>query len=88
MFSTGHIRKIDSLGRITIPSDVREKLSLTIGDHAEIFIKDHLLVIRRYEPADIFTGNTSDLINYHGKKISKTSILEMAKIAGLPVYSK
>lgn len=87
MYSTGHIRKIDSLGRITLPADLRKQINISIGDSMEVFVKDNLLVMRRYEPADIFTGTTKDLINYHGKKISKSSILEMAKLAGLPIYS-
>ena len=37
------------------------------------------------DPADIFTGSMDDLIDYKGKKVSKASILEMARIAGLDV---
>jgi len=87
MFTTGYIRKIDSLGRITIPADLRKKLSLSHNDSIEIFIKDQMLVFRRYAPADIFTGNTKNLINYHGKRISKESIEEMAKLAGFSITS-
>lgn len=88
MYAAGHIRKIDSLGRITLPADLRKQLNLDVGEMVEFFVKDSYLVARRYEPADIFTGSTTELINYHGKKISKESILEMARIAGLPVYHK
>lgn len=87
MYSTGHIRKLDSLGRITLPSDIRKQLNLSINDSLEIFTKDNLIVLRKYEPADIFTGNTANLISYHGKKISKESILELAKLAGLQLQT-
>jgi transcriptional pleiotropic regulator of transition state genes len=87
MFTTGHVRKLDSLGRITIPSDLRKRLALTYSDSVEVFIKDQMLLIRKYAPADIFTGNTKQLINYHGKRISKDSIIEMAKLAGLSIKS-
>ena len=48
---------------------------------------DNMIILKKYEPADIFTGSMEDLIDYKGKKISKQSILEMAKLAGLDVRS-
>ncbi len=41
--------------------------------------------LKKYEPADIFNGSMDDLIDYKGKKISKATIVELAKIAGLKV---
>ena len=41
--------------------------------------------MRISEPADIFTGNMDDLIEYMGKKVSKESILEMARIANMKI---
>ena len=43
------------------------------------------MVNTKYEPADIFTGSMEDLIDFKGKKVSKASILEMARIAGMEV---
>ncbi|MDA3847421.1 MAG: AbrB/MazE/SpoVT family DNA-binding domain-containing protein [Vallitaleaceae bacterium] len=87
MFTTGYVRKVDSLGRITIPADLRKKLSISYDDSVEIFIRDQMLVIRKYAPGDIFTGNTKNLISYRGKRISKESIEEMATLAGLSITS-
>ncbi len=41
------------------------------------------IILKKYQPADIFTGNMDELIDYYGKKVSKQSIVEMAKIAGI-----
>ena len=48
-------------------------------------MEENTIILKKYEPADIFTGSMDDLIDYKGKKVSKQSILEMAKLAGLDV---
>ena len=48
-------------------------------------VDDEKVILKKYEPADIFTGSMDDLIEYQGKKVSKESILEMARIANLKI---
>jgi transcriptional pleiotropic regulator of transition state genes len=83
MKSTGIVRKLDELGRITLPIEIRRTLGANERDPFEIFVDEDRVILRKYEPADIFTGEQNDLFDYYGKKISKASILEMAKIAGV-----
>lgn len=60
-------------------------MGIEIKDSLEIFVEESTIILKKYEPADIFTGSMDDLIDYKGKKVSKQSILEMAKLAGLDV---
>lgn len=85
MKSTGIVRKVDELGRIVLPVELRKSLNINIKDPLEIFTSGDKIVLKKYEPADIFTGEMKDLIEYQGKKVSKHSILEMAKLAGLKI---
>ncbi|TCT11679.1 AbrB family transcriptional regulator [Natranaerovirga pectinivora] len=85
MKSTGIVRKLDELGRITLPIELRRNLHVNEKDPLEIFVDDDKIILKKYEPCDIFTGGMNDLIDYYGKKISKTSIVEMAKLAGLEI---
>ncbi|MDO4296107.1 MAG: AbrB/MazE/SpoVT family DNA-binding domain-containing protein [bacterium] len=85
MKTTGVVRKLDELGRITLPIELRRSLSLDPKDELEIFVEDDHIILRKCESGDIFTGGTEDLIEYEGKTVSKHSIVEMAKIAGLSV---
>ena len=85
MKSTGIVRKVDELGRVVLPIELRRNLNINEKDALEIFVDDEKVILKKYEPADIFTGSMDDLIDYMGKKVSKASILEMAKIAGLKV---
>ena len=79
MKSTGVVRKLDDLGRITLPIELRRNLNIGEHDPLEIFVDDDR------EASDIFTGNMDELIDFHDKKVSKQSIMEMARLAGLHV---
>lgn len=83
MKSTGIVRKLDELGRITLPIELRRTLGVEERDPLEIYVEEEKIILQKYEPADIFSGSREELIDYCGKKISKKSIMEMAKIAGI-----
>lgn len=85
MKDTGIIRNVDDLGRFVIPMELRRKLNINIGDPLEVFVKGETIVLKKYFDTDIFTGSSEDLIEYCGKKVSKASVMEMAKLAGLNV---
>jgi len=83
MKSTGIVRKVDELGRVVLPIELRKTLNIDVRDPMEIFVDEDKVILKKYEPADIFTGDMEDLIEYKGKKVSKKSISEMAKLVGL-----
>lgn len=83
MKSTGIVRKVDELGRIVLPIELRRSLNIDVKDSLEIFVDEDRIVLKKYEPADIFTGEMENLIDYRGKKVSVSSIKEMAALAGL-----
>lgn len=83
MKTTGIVRKLDELGRITLPIELRRTLGVSEKDSLEISLENGRIVLSKYEPACIFTGDTEDLIDYKGKKISKNSIKELVKLADL-----
>lgn len=83
MKSTGIVRKVDELGRVVLPIELRRNLNINEKDALEIFVDDERVILKKYEPADIFTGSMEELIDYKGKKVSKASILEMATLAGI-----
>lgn len=83
MKTTGIVRNLDNLGRVTLPIELRRNLNLNIKDPVEIFVEGDSIILKKYSPCDIFTGDKEDLIEYHGMMVSKKSIEEMAKLAGL-----
>ena len=83
MKSTGIVRKLDELGRITIPIELRRTLDVVERDPIEIFTDEGCIILKKYIPSDIFTGEMDDLVEYKGKKVSKATIRELARIAGM-----
>lgn len=85
MKSTGIVRRVDELGRVVIPIELRRTLDIEEKDALEIFVDGESIILKKYNPADVFTGSLEDLIEYKGKKISKATIIELARIAGMTV---
>jgi len=80
MKSTGIVRKVDELGRVVLPIELRKTLHIDVKDPMEIFVSDGTIILKKYEPSDIFTGDMDDLVEYKGKKISKKTIKELQKL--------
>ena len=79
MKSTGIVRKVDELGRIVMPIELRRTLNINEKDSLEIFVDNDRIVLQKYEPACIFCGNADNIINYKGRNICEECILEMSK---------
>ena len=48
MRSLGIVRKVDQLGRIVIPKELRNTLQLSTGSPMEIFVEDDKIILRKY----------------------------------------
>ena len=71
MKSTGVVRRVDELGRIVIPIELRRTLDLADRDCLEIFTEGEQIILKKYQPACIFCGEAKDIINYKGKNVCK-----------------
>lgn len=79
MKSTGVVRKVDELGRVVIPIELRRTLEIGEKDSLEIFVQGESIILRKYEPACIFCGNAADVEIYKGKRVCKNCLEELAK---------
>ena len=78
MKSTGIIRKVDNLGRIVIPIELRRTLNIEIKDALEIYVDGDQIILKKYTPDCIFCGeNNNDLVNYKGKWICKSCLKDI-----------
>ena len=69
MKSTGIIRKVDELGRVVIPIEIRNQFNIAEKDPIEIYVDGSSIILKKYEPNCIFCGNTENLISYNDKLI-------------------
>ena len=77
MKATGIVRKVDELGRITLPIELRRTLNIDIKDPVEIFVEGEAIILKKYEPSCIFCGNAKDVVNYKDKNICKSCLKEL-----------
>ena len=69
MKSTGIVRRVDELGRVVIPIELRNKFNIAVKDPIEIYVDGSSIILKKYEPNCIFCGSTKDLIEYKDKLV-------------------
>ena len=71
MKSTGVVLKVDELGRIVVPIELRRTMDIAVKDTLEIFVEGDQIILKKYHPACIFCENVKDVITYKGKLVCK-----------------
>ncbi len=79
MKSTGIVRKVDELGRIVLPIELRRLLDIAEKDPLEIYVDDDSIVLKKYAPACIFCGNAKDIVNFKDKKVCSQCLADLQK---------
>jgi transcriptional pleiotropic regulator of transition state genes len=79
MKATGIVRKVDELGRIVIPKELRKTMDINECDPMEIYTDGDQIILKKYEPTCIFCNEGKDVINYKGKNICTRCLDEMKK---------
>ena len=79
MKSTGIIRKVDELGRIVLPIELRRTLDIAERDELEIYMEGDRIVLQKFEPSCIFCSSARELVSYRGKNICQECIRSMGK---------
>ena len=77
MKSTGIVRKVDELGQIVLPIELRRTLDIAEKDSLEIYVDGASIVLKKYQPACIFCDDAKDVINFKGKNVCPNCIREL-----------
>jgi transcriptional pleiotropic regulator of transition state genes len=69
MKATGIVRKVDELGRVVIPVDIRRTMDIEIKDGIEIFVDNDRIILMKYKPSYecVFCGSTENVGEFKGK---------------------
>lgn len=73
-------RRIDELGRIVIPKEIRRMFEFKEGDFVEFFTDESNIVLRKYVNSCTFCESTDNLISFRNKSICKKCISEIEVI--------
>ena len=72
-------RKLDHLGRIVIPKQIRENMRLQEGDKLKINMQGDKVFLYKERKSCDFCNNTKDLVEFENKKICKNCLKKMSK---------
>ena len=79
MKATGIVRKVDELGRIVLPIELRRSLGIEVRDPLEIYVDEDTILLKKYSPLCILCGESDDLVEYKGKKICRKCIEKLVE---------
>lgn len=79
MKSVGVVRKIDELGRIVLPKELRLSLGINEGDQMEIYVEGDSVLLRKYEPTCVFCGDTRNVAVYKEKNVCASCMRELKR---------
>lgn len=77
MKSTGIVRRIDELGRVVIPKELRRTLNIDEGNALEIFVEDESIILKKYNPGCVFCGEVKNVIEFKNKIVCKKCLKDM-----------
>lgn len=78
--STGIVRKVDELGRIVIPIELRRNLDIDEKDSLEIYVEDDHIILKRYSPACAFCSNAGGITVFKGRNICQNCLNELSEL--------
>ena len=80
MKSTGIVRKVDELGRIVLPIEMRRTLDIGEKDALEIYVEGSSVILKKYKPSCIFCDGTKDITVFKGKNVCPKCLKELKSL--------
>ena len=77
MKSTGVVRKVDELGRIVLPAEIRQSLEIQVKDPLEFFVDGDRIILKKYQPGCIFCGSMEGVTSFEGKNLCAACIRKL-----------
>ena len=81
MKSTGIIRRLDELGRVVIPIEIRNKFNITEKDPMEIYVEGEKIILRKYTTNCLFCGSENNLKEFKDKPVCEDCLKKLQKLS-------
>jgi len=79
MKATGIIRKVDDMGRIVLPIELRRTMDISDGSPLEIYTQDDAIVLKPCKQVCVFCGSSEDIAEFKGRCVCAACREELAK---------
>ena len=80
MKSTGIVRKVDELGRVVLPMELRNTFNINPKDPIEIYVDGDKIILRKHEPCCTLCGSAGESVIYNDKQICKACVEALNKL--------
>ena len=77
MKSTGIVRKVDELGRIVLPIELRRSFDLKERDSIEIYTDSDMIILKKFQRTCVFCNSPEDITEYKGKSVCSKCLAEL-----------
>lgn len=77
MKSTGIVRRVDKLGRIVLPMELRRNLDLSIKDEMEIYTEQDKIILKKYQRSCVFCSKSENLVEYKERSVCTECLAEL-----------
>lgn len=82
MMQMKQVRKLDELGRIALPAEVREGFRWQTGDKLEIVMQEDGILLRKQGKTCMFCGDSGDLLHYQKHFVCSNCARSLFAMAG------
>lgn len=79
MKATGIVRKVDELGRIVLPIELRRTMDISERDPMEIYVEGSAIILKKFRPSCVFCDSVRDVTDFKGKNVCKRCLAEIRK---------
>ena len=79
MKSIGIVRKVDELGRIVLPMELRRTLDIDAKDVLEIYVEGTSIVLKKYEPSCVFCGSDKNIVGFKDKMVCSSCVRSLGR---------
>ena len=69
MKATGMVRRVDELGRVVLPAEIRQAMDIKVKDSLEIYTDGDSIVLKKYQQSCVFCEEAEDLVQFADKRI-------------------
>lgn len=76
----GIVKRVDHLGRILLPKELRKVMQIETNDPFEIFVDDSAIILKKYEPSCMFCNSSDNVIQFKGKNICENCRKELESL--------
>ena len=81
MKSTGIVRRVDELGRIVLPIELRRILDIDKDTSLEVYVDEDRIILKKYQPSCVFCDSMDNIMTYKGYNVCQNCMKKLGTLA-------